>query len=145
LIADRADAAKTNMGLTSWKSERVRKSDIDTSKNYLTAQEIDELNRIVIMYLDFAEDQARKHRSMTMHKWNERLDAFLSFNERTVLTHAGAVSAEMAKQIAQKQYEAFDEKRRLDEAAQASLEHATEIEDLTQKVKAFPAFEKQEK
>jgi hypothetical protein len=107
LIAERADAKKPNMGLTSWKGAKVRKPDVAVAKNYLTAEELDGLNRIVTMYLDYAEDQARRKRPMNMADWASKLDAFLSFNERDVLDHAGHVRAEVAKQLAQAEYDEF--------------------------------------
>ncbi len=86
LIAARADADKPNMGVMSWKDAIVRKGDVGTAKNYLNAEEVEELNRIVTMYLDYAEDQARRHSLVTMAQWADKLDAFLSFNERDLLT-----------------------------------------------------------
>lgn len=80
------------MGLTTWKNAPagpIRMADVVVAKNYLTQQEITELNRIVTMYLDFAEDQARRHKPMHMAEWIGRLDGFLQFNERDILTHAG--------------------------------------------------------
>jgi hypothetical protein len=138
LIFGRADITKPNMGLTSWKAERVRKYDIEVAKNYLASNEIAELNRIVIMYLDFAEDQARRRHAMTMHDWANRLDAFLRFNEHPVLTHAGTISAEMAKQIAHERYEVFDERRHADETAQSDAEYILDIETLTDILNALP-------
>lgn len=117
LIAERADAKKPNMGLTSWKGAKVRKPDVAVAKNYLTAEELDGLNRIVTMYLDYAEDQARRKRPINMADWASKLDAFLSFNERDVLDHAGHVRAEVAKQLAQTEYDKFHA-RRLEEEAQ---------------------------
>ena len=92
LIAERADALKPNMGLTTWKGSIVRKTDVTIAKNYLREEEIDDLNRIVVMFLDFAEDQARRRKQIFMKNWRERLDAFLEFNERSVLHAAGSVS-----------------------------------------------------
>lgn len=112
IIAARADHTKPNMGLTSWKSDRVRKGDVATGKNYLDHSEIDEMNRIVVMYLEFAEDRAKRGIPMYMADWMERLDAFLRFNERDVLTHLGEISAEVAKATAVSEYEAFDRERR---------------------------------
>ena len=77
------------MGLTSWKSDEVRKTDVTIAKNYLNADEIDELNRIVVMWLDFAEDQARRRKQVFMKDWEQRLDEFLQFNERNVLHERG--------------------------------------------------------
>jgi len=107
LISERVDADKPNMGLTSWKGAKVRKRDVGVAKNYLTEDEIRGLNRIVTMYLDYAEDQAEKHQPMTMREWAEKLDAFLQFNDRAVLQDAGTVSAEVAKALAESEYEAF--------------------------------------
>lgn len=92
LIAERADHARPNMGLTSWKGGRVAKADVAVAKNYLAAEEIAELNRIVVMWLDFAEDQARRRKQVFLEDWRTRLDEFLRFNEREVLGDAGQVS-----------------------------------------------------
>ena len=120
LIVDRADSTKPNMGLTSWQGSRVGKGDVATAKNYLTQEELSSLNRIVTMYLDYAENQASKRRPMTMQDWAQKLDAFLAFNEHQVLQDAGKVTAEVAKQLAEKTYEAFAEQRRLEENSQPS-------------------------
>ena len=115
LIVERADSAKPNMGLTSWQGNRVGKGDVAIAKNYLTQEELSSLNRIVTMYLDYAENQASKRRPMTMQDWAEKLDAFLVFNEHQVLQAAGKVTAEVAKQLAEKTFEAFAEQRRLEQ------------------------------
>ncbi len=120
LIAGRADAALPNMGLTTWQGSRVRKQDVTVAKNYLSREEIEELDRIVVMYLDFAEDQARRRRVMTMQDWEEKLDSFLKFNERPVLTHAGKLRADVAEALAGERYDAFDAARR--EAGRAADE-----------------------
>jgi len=111
LISERADAEKPNMGLTTWKGAKVRKQDVGIAKNYLTEDEIRGLNRIVTMYLDYAEDQAENQRPMTMVDWREKLDAFLQFNQRDVLQDAGQVSAEVAKTLAETEYEKFRQAR----------------------------------
>ncbi|MGH9418531.1 MAG: virulence RhuM family protein, partial [Thermoanaerobaculia bacterium] len=85
LIAERANSAEPNMGLTSWKGGVVRKGDVTIAKNYLHAEEIAELNRIVVMFLDFAEDQARRKKQIFLRDWQTRLDDFLRFNDRNVL------------------------------------------------------------
>ena len=92
LIAERADHTQPNMGLTSWKGAKVRKTDVTVAKNYLREKEIAELNRIVTMYLDYAEDQARRRKLLYMRDWREKLDAFLQFNERDILTNAGKIA-----------------------------------------------------
>jgi hypothetical protein len=107
LITERADATRPNMGLTSWKGAKVRKGDVTVAKNYLNAEEIEGLNRIVAMYLDYAEDQARRNRQIFMRDWRQKLDAFLQFNEWDILTDAGKVSKAVADQLALERYEIF--------------------------------------
>jgi len=92
LIAERADSAQPNMGLTSWKGGRVRKSDVTVAKNYLREEEIAELNRIVVMFLDFAEDQAKRRQQIFLRTWKSRLDDFLRFNERAILRDGGKIT-----------------------------------------------------
>jgi hypothetical protein len=124
LIAGRADPALPNMGLTSWAGGRVRKQDVTVAKNYLSQDEIEALDRIVVMYLDYAEDQAQRRKTLTMRDWEDKLDAFLQFNEREVLTHAGKLRADVAEKLAIERYESFDAARR--EAARL----AADAEDL---------------
>jgi hypothetical protein len=112
LIAERADSAQPNMGLTAWKSGVVRKGDVTVAKNYLREAEIDALNRIVVMFLDFAEDQARRRRQIFLHTWQTRLDDFLRLNERAILPDAGKVSREQAHAVAELEYERFAACRR---------------------------------
>jgi hypothetical protein len=128
LIAGRADASQPNMGLNTWKGGRIRKQDVTVAKNYLNRDELEALERIVVMYLDFAEDQARRRRTLTMRDWEEKLDAFLQFNERDVLTHAGKVRTEFAGRLAAERYEAFDNARREAERAAAEAEHLRALE-----------------
>lgn len=111
LIARRADAGKPNMGLTTWKGAKVRRQDVAIAKNYLDEKEIRELNRIVTMYLDYAELQAERRQPLYMKDWRDRLDAFLKFSERQILEHPGKVSMEVAKKLALEQYERFEAKR----------------------------------
>ncbi len=141
IIADRSDSNKANMGLTSFRGSVVRKGDIATSKNYLQHDEIDELNRIVTMYLDYAEDQARKRKTMSMAAWADKLDSFLEFNERDLLTHAGKLKMEVAQQLATKRYHEFDAKRRKAEAIAADEEDIKEIEALEKKITKHGAGE----
>jgi hypothetical protein len=110
LIAARSDASKPHMGLTTWKNApkgKILKSDVIVAKNYLAEAEIEELERIVSMYLDYAENQAARRIPMRMADWVQKLDAFLQFNEYEVLTNAGSVSHEVAKQLAHEQYTQF--------------------------------------
>lgn len=111
LIVERANATKPNMGLTSWKGDKVRKNDITVAKNYLSQEELSDLNRIVTMYLDYAESQAKKKKPMYMKDWAQKLDAFLEFNEHDILTNAGKISAKLAEQFAKEQYEIFHQQR----------------------------------
>lgn len=109
-IAERADSNKPSMGLTTWKNApagKILKGDVGTAKNYLIEQEIKDLNRIVEQYLLYAEDQAARQIPMKMADWVLRLDAFLKFNERDVLTNPGTVSMEVAQQLAAEQYNQF--------------------------------------
>ena len=110
LVADRAKAELPNMGLTSWKNSpdgKINKADTTVAKNYLNKEEIDELNRIVVMYLDYAENQAKRQVPMKMEHWAGKLDAFLQFNEYKVLDNAGKISHVIAQGLAEKEYEKF--------------------------------------
>ncbi len=112
LIAERADSSRPNMGLITWKSGSVQKDDVTVAKNYLREPEIGELNRIVTMWLDFAEDQARRRKEVFLKDWADKLDAFLKFNDRDVLDGAGQVSKTRADAHAEGQYEQFAARRR---------------------------------
>jgi|SRR5690625_86482 len=114
LIVDRADATKQNMGLTSWKGDTVRKRDVTVAKNYLSEREMKSLNRIITMYLDYAEDQAERNRPMYMKDWVDKLNAFLTFNERDILENAGKVSKAVADQLAMSEYEKYNQHRILE-------------------------------
>jgi len=111
LIKLRASSEKPNMGLTSWKNEKkggkILKTDVGVAKNYLKKEEISELNRIVTMYLDYAENQAEKGKTMTMKDWIRKLDAFLIFNEYNILKDAGKVRAVVAKKFAEDEFKKF--------------------------------------
>ena len=110
LIMDRADHKKEHMGLTTWKnapSGKIIKSDVSIAKNYLTKNELEDLNRFVTMYLDYAERQARRHIPMTMEDWAAKLDVFLQFNEEEILHDKGRVSAEIAKSFAESEFEKY--------------------------------------
>jgi hypothetical protein len=110
IISERANAAKPNMGLTTWKNSpdgKIQKSDIGIAKNYLQLNEIDELNRIVGMYLDYAENQAKRQIAMSMKEWIEKLDGFLQFNDYKVLKDAGKISHDIAIALAEKEFEKY--------------------------------------
>ncbi|MTK13672.1 MAG: virulence RhuM family protein [Clostridiaceae bacterium] len=110
LIMDRANAEKENMGLTTWRNApkgKIVKSDVSVAKNYLTLEEMDSLNRIVTMYLDYAENQAKRKIPMTMEDWANKLNAFLQFNEYELLNNSGKVTAEIAKAFAESEFEKY--------------------------------------
>lgn len=110
LIRERANSGADHMGLSTWKKApegKIQKSDVAVAKNYLSAEEMDSLNRIVSMYLDYAEDQAKRRIPMTMEDWAKKLNAFLQFNEREVLDNPGTVSAEAAKVFAESEFEKY--------------------------------------
>jgi hypothetical protein len=110
IIVSRANHEKEKMGLTNWKNSpdgKIRKSDVSIAKNYLTEDELKPLNRIVSMYLDYAEDQAEKGNVMTMKDWAEKLNAFLQFNQKDILQNSGKVTAEIAKEFAENEYEKY--------------------------------------
>jgi len=110
LIADRADASKPNMGLTTWEKApdgKILKTDVSIAKNYLTREELEALGRIVNAFLDLAEDMARRKIPMTMEDWAKRLDMFLELSQRDILENAGNISAEIAKQHAESEFEKF--------------------------------------
>jgi len=110
LIVNRANHKKDNMGLTTWKKApdgKIIKSDVVVAKNYLSKEEIKILNRIVTMYLDYAENQAEKGIPMTMNDWAEKLNAFLKFNDAEVLQNAGKVTAEIAQAFAESEFEKY--------------------------------------
>ncbi|MBD9661768.1 virulence RhuM family protein [Pantoea sp. PNT03] len=117
LIHLRANASQSHMGLTSFKGEEVRRSDVTVAKNYLVQDEVSELNRVVTMWLDFAEDQARRRQQIFLRDWQSKLDQFLQFNDRDVLQGAGSISKKMADEKAQAEYGQFaEQQRRLKEA-----------------------------
>jgi hypothetical protein len=107
IIYSRADAGKTNMGLTSWVGDSLRKTDVEVAKNYLNEEELEILNRIVTSYLEFAELQALSRKPMYMSGWIAKLDDFLKLSERNILTHAGKISHEEALQKAHIEYDHY--------------------------------------
>lgn len=127
IIAARADATKDNMGLTSFKGAKVRKTDVTIAKNYMTQEEISTLNLIVNMYLDYAELQAKNHCAMHMSDWETKLNQFLQFNGREVLQNFGTVKREVAEALAVTEYEKYDSHRKILEA--------TDVDTLTNDVK----------
>ena len=108
IIHSRADSAKPNMGLTNWRGTKVRKEDVAIAKNYLNEEELLALNNLVEQYLLFAEGQAMRRVPMHMKEWIAKLHAFLSINDREILTHAGKMTHEMAKELAEAEYATFN-------------------------------------
>jgi hypothetical protein len=111
IVHSRADASKPNMGLTSFRGAKVRKQDVSIAKNYLESDELAALNNLVEQYLIFAEGQAMRRIPMQMTDWVKKLDGFLTINDREILNHAGRISHEMAKEIAEQEYQKFHTKR----------------------------------
>ena len=145
LIARRVNASKPYMGLTTWKNSpkgRIRKADVTIAKNYLSENELRQLNRFVTMYLDYAEMQAESKRAMTMNDWITKLDAFLRFNEKDVLTNAGKVSAEVSRELAEKEFEKYEEKMKEIEATQPVSDFDRLVEKTKSLVKKAPKKKK---
>jgi hypothetical protein len=136
LIAERADAAKPHMGLTVWPKGQVapRKADVAIAKNYLNPEELKQLNLIVAAYLDFAELQAANQRPMYMREWIKKLDQFIQLSEREILTHAGKITAEAARAMAENEFEKY---RRVLDAAPSPVE--VHFDDAVKKAKQLEA------
>lgn len=129
LIKSRADHALPNMGLTSWRSGDVRKTDVSIAKNYLKEDEIDGLNRIVVMWLDYAEDQAKRRKQVFMKDWEQKLNEFLAFNDRKVLPGTGSVSKKDADNFAKNEYDRFAQRRREYKEAIGKEESIKQLEE----------------
>ena len=138
LIQSRANHLLPNMGLPSWKVGEVRKTDVTTAKNYLNEGEIDDLNRIVVMWLDFAEDQAKRRKQVFMKDWEQKLDEFLRFNDRKILPNAGKVSKQDAEEDTKAEYEQFEIRRR---AYKESIGEAETIKQLEKAAKELKQLE----
>lgn len=110
IIYDRANAARDFMGLTTWTGMLPKRTDAEFAKNYLNAEEIDTLNRIVNLYIDYAELRAKDHKPMYMRDWIQKLDDFLRLSDKEILTHAGSISAKLAKEKADAEYDKFKER-----------------------------------
>jgi hypothetical protein len=132
IIHHRADHNKDNMGLTNWRGFKVRKQDVLTAKNYLKQEELEALNNLVEQYLIFAEGQAMRRITMHMGDWVAKLDGFLSLNDRNILDHAGKISHMMAKELAENEYDKFQNKRlqlETEQAAEHDLEQLSRMID----------------
>jgi len=137
IILERADADKPNMALTSWKGNVVRKQDIFIAKNYLTEDEIDTLNRLVVIFLETAELRAKNRFDITMKFWHENVDRILEFNEKPLLQGKGKISNVVMEEKMREIYKLFDKKRKTYEAAQADEENLAELKLLEEKVEKF--------
>jgi len=145
IIKNRADAGKPNMGLTNWKTSpkgAIRKADVTIAKNYLIKEELSALNRIVSMYLDYAELQAQSRKSMHMTDWIKKLDDFLKFNEQNILTHAGKVSHSLAQEHAEGEFDKYDAERREIEATQPISDFDKALEEIRQLEQQAPVRKK---
>ncbi len=135
IIVNRADSNKLNMGLTSFKGSIVRKEDIYTAKNYLTENEIDTLNRFVMVFLETAELKAKNREQITMDFWRENVDKIIEFNDKEVLKNMGNISHEVMRKIASKKYDDFDKKRKEKELYLEDKKELEELEQLANKLK----------
>jgi len=148
IVLRRANASKPNMGLTTWKNApegRIRKTDVVVAKNYLTQEELQELNRIVSMYLDYAEDQARRKKPMHMADWTKKLDAFLEFNERNILENAGNISHQLAEEHARAEFDKYNAERRKLEAESPQSDFDIMVEEAKKLEKSSPSPRKPRK
>ena len=140
LIKERSDPALHNMGLTTWdgakRGNEVRKSDVVTAKNYLNEGEISDLNRLVTIFLDLAEDTARHRRVMHMKDWETRLDEILNLMDKSILTNSGRISHNIAEKIVHERYAVFDQIRRKQEGVIAEQEAAEELRQLEKQITA---------
>jgi hypothetical protein len=128
IVVSRADAGQPNMALTSWKGSIVRKQDIFIAKNYLTLDEIDTLNRLVVIFLETAELRAKNRLDITMAFWEENVDRILASNDKKVLTGSGLVSNAQMEEVVRKIYDEFDAERKSFEARQADQQDLSELE-----------------
>ena len=135
IVVSRADAQKQNMGLTSWKGTIVRKGDVFTAKNYLTEDEIDTLNRLVVVFLESAELRAKNRQDITMDFWQTNVDKIIEFNDKKLLKDRGSVSKSQMEKIAGQVYEDINNKRKIADAQQADLEDLKQIEMLEKQIK----------
>lgn len=130
LVVERADPGSPNMALMSWSGPRVRKHDVVVAKNYLSSDEIDTLNRLVVIFLEQAELRVKERKQLTLDYWRSNVDRMLEFNEKAVLQDKGTISHDAMQKIAHERYEEFDAARRLAEARQADADDLSELEQI---------------
>lgn len=134
LVVKRADSSQANMALTTWSGTRVRKQDVIIAKNYLTADEIDTLNRLVVIFLEQAELRVKQRQDLSLEFWRNNVDKMLAFNDQPILEGAGSVSREGMERVVHDRYEQFDRQRRATEALEADALDLQEIERLETRV-----------
>ena len=135
IIVSRADASSPNMALTSFESSKVRKVDIYIAKNYLSVDELDSLNRFVVVFLETAELRAKNRQDITMEFWRENIDRIIAFNDKEVLKGHGSISNEQMKKMVESVYETFDKKRKKYEAIEADNQDLEALQQLEAKIK----------
>lgn len=135
IVVNRANPEEPNMALTTWQGARVRKQDVTIAKNYLSADEVDTLNRLVVIFLEQAELRAKERKDLTLDYWRRNVDRLLDFSERPILDGAGTISAQRAKAIAHERYGQFDSHRRQVEALEADEEDLKDLEALEEQIK----------
>jgi len=135
LIVKRADPTQPNMALTNWSGSRVRKQDVIIAKNYLIKDEIDTLNRLVVIFLEQAELRVKQQNDLSLDFWRQNVDRMLEFNDQRILKGQGRITHDEMKEIAYERYETFDQSRREAEALSADTQDLKELEDLDKKLK----------
>lgn len=138
IVTTRADADAPNMGLTSWKGAVVRKQDVIIAKNYLTHDELDSLNRLVVIFLETAEFRAKNRKDLTMNFWRENVDKILLSNDQRLLSNAGMVRKEHKDEFAYQVYEEFNARRKRKEAIEADREDMEQLKELENEIKNRP-------
>ena len=139
LVLQRADPAQPNMALMSWSGSRVRKHDVIVAKNYLSADEIDTLNRLVVIFLEQADLRVKQRKELSLSFWRDNVDRMLEFNEQPLLSGAGSVSHDEMKQVVHARYEAFEKNRRAAEASLADADDLKAIEQLESQIQSKKA------
>ncbi|MCF0199941.1 MAG: virulence RhuM family protein [Bacteroidales bacterium] len=135
IIVDRADAAKPNMGLTSWQGSVVRKGDVVIAKNYLNADEIDTLNRLVNIFLEAAELRVKERKDLTISYWRKNVDALLDFQDKPLLKGKGSITAQESEERARRIYDEFQQLRKRQEAVAADMEDLKFLDQIAEDIK----------
>lgn len=136
IVINRASPDEPNMALTSWKGAVVRKQDIYIAKNYLSADELDSLNRFVVVFLETAELRAKNRQDITMNFWRQNIDKIIDLNDKVLLTHKGSITHAKMEELVEKIYEEFDSKRKINNAKKADEQDIEELKQLEQKIRS---------